>query len=183
MRRVLTLIVMLAVLSVGVAACGSSSTSTQAAAPASHSASGAAAQSASPSSASCASAGTRKLPKTRLLADLGLTYGLFHRYLYKPYKAGTFHKGAHGRTGAIIKAVVASAAIIKLLDNAGKNAAADPTLCKYVPNMENIKSSLSSLTDKIRGGTATGDDVSGTSNLFDELKNATGFTPPANPSL
>ena len=30
----------------------------------------------------------RKIPKTRLLADLALTYGAFHRYLYKPYKAG-----------------------------------------------------------------------------------------------
>ena len=46
------------------------------------------------SPASCASVGTRKIPKTRLLADLALTYGAFHRYLYKPYKAGAFRKGA-----------------------------------------------------------------------------------------
>jgi hypothetical protein len=183
MKRALTLIALLVILFAGVTACGSSSKSTQAATSTSQPASGSAAQSASPSSGSCASAGTRKLPKTRLLADLGLTYGLFHRYLYKPYKAGTFHKGASGRTTAIIKAAVATAAIIKLLDNAGKNAAADPTLCKYVPNMENIRSSLSGLTGKIKDGTATSSDVNGTSSLFDQLKNATGFAPAANPSL
>lgn len=183
MKRALTLIVLLAILLAGVTACGSSSKSTPTATPTSQAASGSAAQAASPASGSCASAGTRKIPKTRLLADLGLTYGLFHRYLYKPYKAGTFHKGASGRTKAIIKAALASAAIIKLLDNAVKNAAADPTLCKYVPNMANIKSSLSNLTGKIKDGTATGSDVDSASSLFDQLKNATGFTPSANPSL
>ena len=186
MKRAFTLIVLLAILVAGATACGSSSKSSQAATPttsASPAASGSAAQAASPSSGSCASAGTRKIPKTRLLADLGLTYGLFHRYLYNPYKAGTFHTGASGRTAAIIKAGLATAAIIKLLDNAVKNAAADPTLCKYVPTMTNIKSSLSGLTGKIKDGTATSSDVDGTSSLFDRLKNGTGFTPPANPSL
>lgn len=183
MKRVLILIVMVMVLFCGVTACGSSSKSTQAATSTTQAASGTAGGTASPASASCASAGTRKIPKTRLLADLALTYGAFHRYLYKPYKAGSFAKGANGRTKAIIKAALASAAIIKLLSNARDNAAADPTLCKFVPNIDSIKSSLSGLTGKIKDGTATSGDVDGTSNLFDQLKNGTGFTPPANSSL
>jgi hypothetical protein len=32
--------------------------------------------------------------KIRLLTDLALTYGAFHRYLYKPRQAGAFRKGA-----------------------------------------------------------------------------------------
>ena len=183
MRRVLSVIAVLVVLSGGATACGSSSKSTHAASPATQAAPASPAQAASPSAASCASAGTRKIPKTRLLADLALTYGAFHRYLYKPYQAGAFKKGAEGRTKTIIKAVLAAAAIIKLLDNASKNAAADPTLCKYVPNIDSIKSSLGSLGDKIKGGTATDSDVSETSNMFDQLKNGTGFTPPGNSSL
>lgn len=183
MRRVFTLIVIVAILFGGIAACGSSSKSTNAATSASPAASGSASQTASPSTGSCASAGTRKIPKTRLLADLALTYGAFHRYLYKPYKAGSFRKGADGRIKAIIKAALASAAIIKLLSNARENAAADPTLCKYVPSIDSIKSSLSGLTGKIKDGTATGSDVDSTSSLFDQLKNGTGFTPPANSSL
>ena len=175
MKRVLVLILGLMIMFGGATACSSSGTSTNAATSAS--------QSASAANASCAQAGTRKIPKTRLLADLGLTYGAFQRYLYKPYKAGAFQKGANGRTKALIKAGLATAAIVKLLSNASKNAAADPTLCKYVPNINNIKSSLSSLAGKVKNGSASATDIDGTSNLFGQLKSATGFNPSANASL
>ena len=183
MKRVLALILGLMVMFGGATACSSSGKSTTAASSASQAAAGHASQSASAANASCAQAGTRKIPKTRLLADLGLTYGAFQRYLYKPYKAGAFQKGANGRTKALIKAGLATAAIVKLLSNASKNAAADPTLCKYVPNINNIKSSLSSLTGKVKDGTASTNDIDGTSNLFGQLQNATGITPSANASL
>ncbi|MBV9095281.1 MAG: hypothetical protein JO132_15615 [Streptosporangiaceae bacterium] len=88
-----------------------------------------------------------------------------------------------GRVTAIVKAGLATAAIIKLLSDASKNAAADPTLCKYVPNIDTIKGSLGSLGGKLKDGTATDSDINGTSNLFDQLKNGTGFTPPANATL
>ena len=183
MRRLMALVVGLVILFGGVAACGSSGKSTHAATSASQAAPSAVTQTASASAASCAKAGTRKIPKTRLLADLALTYGAFHRYLYKPYKAGSFHQGTSGRTKAIIKAGLASAAIVKLLSNAGQNAAADPTLCKFVPNVDSIKGSLSNLTSKIKGGTATSGEVDNTNGLFEQLKNGTGFTVPSNASL
>ena len=175
MKRALVLILGLMIMFGGATACSSSGTSTNAGTSAS--------QSASAANASCAQAGTRKIPKTRLLADLGLTYGAFQRYLYKPYRAGAFQKGANGRTKALIKAGLATAAIVKLLSNASKNAAADPTLCKYVPNINNIKSSLSSLVGKVKDGTASTTDIDGTSNLFGQLQSATGFNPSANASL
>ncbi len=181
LKRLIALVAGLVILFGGAAACGSSSKSTSAAPPATQ-ASGAVTQTGS-STGTCTEAGTRKIPKTRLLADLGLTYGAFHRYLYKPYKAGSFHKGADGRTKAIIKAGLASAAIIKLLSNASKNAAADPTLCKFVPNINGIKASLAGLVSKIKGGTATSSDVDGTSSMFDQLKNGAGFTAPSTSSL
>jgi len=171
-KRLLVLILGSVILLSGATACGSSSKSSSPPAAA-----GQASSSASSSTGTCAEAGTRKIPKTRLLADLALTYGAFHRYLYKPYEAGAFHKGADGRTAAIIKAGLASAAIVKLLSNASKNAAADPTLCKYVPNIDNIKGGLTGLVGKIKGGTASSSDASNLSGQFDQLKNGTGFTP------
>jgi hypothetical protein len=72
---------------------------------------------------------------------------------------------------------------VKLLSNARKNAAADPTLCKFVPNIDHIKASLGNLTNKVRGGTATPSDVNSTNGMFGQLKNGTGFTPPSNSSL
>ena len=181
MKRVLALILGLMIMFGGATACSSSGKSTSAAPSASQAAAGNASQSAS--AASCAQAGTRKIPKTRLLADLGLTYGAFQRYLYKPYKAGAFQKGANGRTKALIKAGLATAAIVKLLSNASKNAAADPTLCKYVPNINNIKSSLSNLVGKVKNGSASPSEIDNTSNLFGQLQNATGFTSSASASL
>jgi hypothetical protein len=182
LKRVMALVTGLLILVGGAAACGSSSKPATAVTSASQ-APGAAAESGSPSAGSCASAGTRKIPKTRLLSDLALTYGAFHRYLYNPYKAGSFHKGANGRAKAIIKAGLASAAIIKLLSNARKNAAADPTLCKFVPSIAGIEASLGSLASKIKGGTATSSDFDSTSGMFDQLKNGTGFTPSGASSL
>ena len=181
MKRVMALVVGVVILLGGAAGCGSSSKPTSAATSVSQSS--AATQTGSPSTGTCAAAGTRKIPKTRLLADLALTYGAFHRYLYKPYKAGSFHKGANGRTAAIIKAGLASAAIVKLLSNASKNAAADPTLCKYAPSIDGIKASLGGLVSKIKGNTATAGDVDSTSGLFDQLKNGTGFTTSGTSSL
>ena len=174
-KRVLVLILGLMIMFGGVAACSSSGKSATAVTSAS--------QSASAANASCAQAGTRKIPKTRLLADLGLTYGAFQRYLYKPFKAGAFQKGANGRTKALIKAGLASAAIVKLLSNASKNAAADPTLCKYVPNIDNIKNSLSNLTGKVKNGSASPNEVDGTNNMFSQLQNGSGFSLPTSASL
>ena len=61
--------------------------------------------------------------------------------------------------------------------------AAKPRLLEYVPNINNIKNSLSNLTGKVKNGSASSNEVDGTSNMFSQLKNGTGFTPPANVSL
>jgi hypothetical protein len=182
LKRIVIFILASMILAGAVTACSSSSKSSS---PPAAAAGQTSASTASASSGSCAEAGTRKIPKTRLLADLALTYGTFHRYLYKPYQAGTFHKGTSGRTSAIIKAGLASAAIVKLLSNASQNAVADPTLCKYVPNINinNIKSGLSSLASKIKGGTATSGEVGNLSGQFDQLQQGAGFTPSDSSSL
>ena len=181
MKRVVALVMGLMILLGGATACGSLNSSTPAAAPTAQSAS-ASPQTGSPSAASCASVGTRKIPKTRLLADLALAYGAFNATCTGPTRPG---RSARALTDvkAIIKAGLATAAIIKLLSNAEKNAAADPTLCKFVPSMGTIKASLGSLAAKIRGGTATSSDANSTNSLFEQLKSGTGFTTAGNASL
>lgn len=175
--RAVAAVVLLTLLVGFTSACGSSSSKdTSTASTGTASASAGPSDTASAGSAQCASAGTRHFQKTRLVADLGLAYGAFHRYLYKPYQAGTFKKGASGRTFAIIKATAAAAAITKLLNNAAENAQADPTLCKYVPSMSTISSGLKSLTGKIVGGAATAGDLASTEGLFSKLKGVVGFS-------
>lgn len=100
----------------------------------------------------CPTDNTRKFAKTRFATDIGLTAGTFHRYLWKPYQAGTFKKGADGRVKAMAKGAATAALDVKLLDNAVKNAKANPTLCKTiaqplgtaVDSMKNMKGDLTS---------------------------------------
>lgn len=99
----------------------------------------------------CPTENTRKFAKTRFATDIGLTAGTFHRYLWKPYKAGTFQKGADGRTKALIKGGATAALDLKLLNNAVKNAQANPTLCKTIAQplgtaVESVKNMKGDLT-------------------------------------
>lgn len=142
MRNTRALAVPAAILSVGlVAGCGpdsssssSSSSNTSAAASSSGSSSTASSgsNSANAKNVSCPTENTRKFAKTRFATDIGLAAGTFHRYLWKPYQAGTFKKGADGRVMAIVKGAGTAALDLKLLKNAADNAKANPTLCKTI---------------------------------------------------
>lgn len=101
----------------------------------------------------CPTENTKAFAKTRLAADLGLTAGTFHRYIYKPWKAGTFNKGAHGRTLAIAKAIGTAALDAKLITNAAANVKANPTLCNvlYQP-LQSLGGEVSKLKSDVLSG-------------------------------
>lgn len=50
-----------------------------------------------------------KFAKTKFVLHTGLAIGAFRRWIYKPWKAGTFKQGADGRTSALVKAAAAGA--------------------------------------------------------------------------
>lgn len=105
------------------------------------------------STADCPTENTRSFAKTRFVADVGGSIFLVNRYLVQPYRAGTFAKGANGRTAALIKAGLATAVSVKLLKNATENAKANPTLCKTVAApLSQISAQLDGLVDKLRSG-------------------------------
>ncbi len=139
-RTVLVALVPLVAASVTLTACGPSK-GTSASAPlapaatatsSSTATTSAAAVSGTDTASGCPTSNTRAFAKTRLVADLGIIAGTFHRYVYKPWQAGSFNKGANGRTLAIIKAAGAAALDAKLLSNATENIKANPTLCKVL---------------------------------------------------
>lgn len=115
----------------------------------------AAADSSSPMQAAsdCPTQNTRAFAKTRLVADLGLTAGTFHRYIYKPFKEGAFNAGAKGRTLALVKAGATAAADTKLLTNAAENIKANPTLCSALFGpMTELAGHLAALKGEITSG-------------------------------
>src|SRR5581483_11172464 len=66
------------------------------------------------------------LPKTKFLFHAGLAFGAFHRYIYKPFKAGTFT--GSGKVAAIAKAALAAAFIYHEVKEALKQVPCSHTL-------------------------------------------------------
>jgi hypothetical protein len=106
--------VLLVALALGLAACGSSGSSSTAG-----------------NSAGATTTGTVHLAKTKFILHAGLAFGAFHRYIWKPLRAGDFrHPFSHKLT--IVKAGLAAAFIDHELKLALKDAQSSPTLSKLV---------------------------------------------------
>ncbi|MFN8111162.1 MAG: hypothetical protein U0Y82_15180 [Thermoleophilia bacterium] len=133
------LVCLMMVLSVGVlAGCGSSSSS---------------------SNGATTSKNTPAFAKTRFLLHAGLAIGAFHRYIYKPAKAGSFAQGAPHRRTTIVKAALAGAFVVYETNKALKFAKADPTLSKVVVPLTALSGALGPLVSKIKGGNLSAGDI------------------------
>jgi hypothetical protein len=183
----LPLLLALALLFTSAAACGSkTSTTSSGSSSSTTSSSGSSQTGSSPSGGatptSCASVGSKKIPKTRVLADLGISAGAFHRYIYKPIKSGSFTGATKTKkVVTLVKGAVAAGAIAHFLGNAIDNARSDATLCKYVPNMTQIKTKLTAMGSQLRGGNTS--QVDSTNSSFTDLQKQTGFTPDDNATV
>ena len=180
----LPLLLALALLFTSAAACGSKTSTTSSGSTTSSS--GSSQTGSSPSGGatptSCASVGSKKIPKTRVLADLGISAGAFHRYIYKPIKSGSFTGATKTKkVVTLVKGAVAAGAIAHFLGNAIDNARSDATLCKYVPNMTQIKTKLTAMGSQLRGGNTS--QVDSTNSSFTDLQHQTGFTPNDNATV
>lgn len=141
--------------SMTLSACGGSATetTTTSAATVAASSAGTSAATASATPVNCPTENTKAFAKTRFVADLGLAAGTFHRYIYKPYQAGSFKQGADGRTMALVKAGATAALDYKLVSNAYDNAMANPTLCKAIGGpLGQLKDTMNTMKGQITKG-------------------------------
>ena len=91
-------------------------------------------------------AGHVRFAKTKFLLHSGLAFGAFHRYILKPYRAGSFKKGAPGRTKALAKAGAAGLFAYHELKVARNNAICDGSaLRSLATSLSDALSSLRSL--------------------------------------
>jgi hypothetical protein len=132
------LVILITVLALAVAGCGSSSSSPGAG-----------------SGSSGGSSGTAstpvKLAKTKFVLHAGLAFGAFHRYIYKPARAGDFgHPFSHKLT--IIKAAAASVFVVHELRIALQDAQSSPLLSKLVSPITALESRLGSLRSDVTSG-------------------------------
>jgi hypothetical protein len=134
-KRLVGPIVLLAVVAVIAGGCGSSSSS-----------------SSSSGSSSGSTTGTVHFAKTKFALHAGLAFGAFHRYIYKPYKAGTFSHGLFSHKKALIKAALAALFVYHELKLAEKDAKASPLLRKLLTPLFALQAKFSSLASSLRGG-------------------------------
>jgi hypothetical protein len=124
-----------------------------------------------PGAAGCPTSATKKFAKTRFVADLGLAFGAFNRYILKPYKAGTFKKGTSGRTKALVKAAAAGAFALNRLNAARRLVNNDPGLCRTLKAPLNaLWSQLSGLTGKLKSGNLDPTEIAGTSGSIEGIR-------------
>lgn len=103
--------------------------------------------------ANCPTSTTEAFPKARFVLNVGLAAGVFHRWLWKPYQAGTFASGSAGRTTALVKAGVASAFVAKQVSDAVDNVKHDPTLCGILlAPLTELSDALGGLKGKVSAG-------------------------------
>jgi hypothetical protein len=150
MKRSLVLVVSLTLVVLLAAGCKSSSVGATGSGPSSSIASASAVPTSCPSEAS-------GFAKTKFVTHAALGFGAFHRYIYKPYRAGTFRSGAHGRITAFIKAGLAALFIKREVRLAGDAARNSPALCKLIlAPLRTVSESVQAAVSKLKQGDASG---------------------------
>ncbi|MGW1804182.1 hypothetical protein [Streptomyces sp. NPDC002078] len=98
------------------------------------------------------SAERQKFAKARFVANAGLAAGATYQWIVKPWKAGKFKKGAHGRKMTLVKAGLAGAFTYNRLKAAVRNAQGDPLLSKALAPLGAAIEGLKNLPAKLRSG-------------------------------
>jgi len=108
--------------------------------------------------------------KTKFLLHTGLAAGAFYRYIYDPWRAGAFKKGAPGRAKAIAKAAASGIVVVHELKIAARDAQCDgPALKALARPMSAAVAASGALTALTGGGLGS---IGAAGSAFDDLKKA-----------
>jgi hypothetical protein len=92
-----------------------------------------------------------KLAKTKFVLHAGLAFGAFHRWIYKPFRAGTLsHPLSHKLVAT--KAALAGAFTYHELKLALRDAQADPTLSKLVAPVTALQNRMNGVASGLKSG-------------------------------
>jgi hypothetical protein len=123
----------------------------------------------------CPTHATRKFAKTRFITSAGLAAGAFKRYIYSPYRKGTFKSGAKGQKRSIVKAAAAGLFALDQLRRAKANAEADPTLCKVLAGpLENLTATMKNMVGKLRRGEIDPSTIGAASGALEQTRGSAG---------
>lgn len=132
--------VLLVTVALAAAGCGSSSSSSAAGAS----------SSASTSTSSTPNVG--RLPTAKFALHAGLAFGAFHRWIYKPFKAGAFSGGLFKHKLTVLKAGLAGLFAYHELKLAVMDAQASPKLAKLVAPVTALADKIKSIGSDAKSG-------------------------------
>ncbi len=157
MRLLTAVLIMLALtLATG---CGSKSSTTGSAASSS---SGAPAQTTTP-------AKTVHFAKTKFLIHAGLAFGAFHRYLYKPFKAGAFNHPLQHKL-ALVKATAAALFVVHEVKQAGEAAQGSAVLRKLFSPLTALAGTVIGLAKGLTSGHVDASSLGSANGTIDSIK-------------
>ncbi len=108
------------------------------------------------SAGECPTSNTKSFAKSKFVLHVGLAAGTFHRYLYKPFKAGTFHKGASGRISGLVKGGATALFDEHEIRQAITDVKANPTLCKVlIAPLSEVADKFTAMKSKLTSGDTT----------------------------
>ena len=158
-RRTPSIVAVLLAISLMLTACGSktSSSTGSVAAPTQGSTSAGTTAGAATTDPQCPSSNAKTFAKTRFVLHTAEGFGAFHRYLYKPYKAGAFSSGSSGRIKTFLKAGAAALFIKRQVRLASEDVKANPTLCKAIAApLAKVGEQISGAVTKLKSGDPRG---------------------------
>lgn len=159
MRRFTLLLALIGcIAAVGVAGCGSKSSSSSSAATAAN------------SSAAATSTASTHFAKTKFVIHAGLAFGAFHRWIYKPVKAGDLkHPLSH--KAALVKAGLASAFVYHELKLAAADTKSSKVLSTLFAPLNAAADKIKSLKSSITGGSVNESDIDDLNSQLGQLSN------------
>ncbi len=110
--------------------------------------------------------------KTKFVLHGALAYGAFHRYIYKPYRAGAFRQGAEGRRTAMIKAGAAGLFVATQLRAMRQDALSDDTLRPIANKIGALIPAVALLSTALKGGNLDPTGLTNASGSFDGIVSA-----------
>ena len=92
------------------------------------------------------------LPTAKFVLHAGLAFGAFHRYIYKPFKAGAFSGGLFKHKLALAEAGLAGLFAYRELKLSIADAKASPILSKLLTPVNALAVKLAALGAELKGG-------------------------------
>ncbi len=109
--------------------------------------------------------------KTKFLLHTGVAAGAFYRYIYNPWRAGAFKKGAPGRKKALAKAAASGLVVVHELKIAARDAQCDGPALKALAQPISAAIAAAGALTALTGGGGLGS-IGTAGAAFDELKSA-----------